>query len=199
MERGIERIILVYDMDDLDGDKAIILKEKDLKSKINNLEQIFKRIGYNVEICYIPVVYAAETLMLYQYLGEKYGIRIYNLVSSVNTWELHLCLLAYLVNEWNTKRAKKIRNFLEIDKLVESFSKATNTDINYTIKKWIVEGCNLDSKDIFCGYDALDHLKETEERFNRWKADSDRTISIDEHNIKLNQTVRPLLTKPSYT
>ena len=193
MEIGIERIIFVYDMDNLDGDKAFIIQKAQLTQKIDDIERIFKGIGYNVEICFIPVVYAAETLMLYQYLDEKYGIRISHIVSSVNTNYVHLCLLAYLIKEVNIKRAKRVRNFLEIDKLVEAFENKYHKDINNMIKSWIIDGCNVEEEYLFNKYEAISHLEDTEELFTKWKNDSNREIEIDGHIIKLNRTMKPLL------
>jgi len=193
MERGIERIIFVYDMDNLDGDKEFILQKEQLTQKINDIENIFNGIGYNVEICFIPVVYAAETLMLYQYLDDKYGIRITNVVSSVNTNYLHLCLLSYLIKEVNVKHAKRVRNFLDITKLIEAFKSKYPQDINYMTKNWIIDGCNLDEEYIFDKYEAIRHLEDTKKLFEKWKNNSNREIEIDGHIIKLNRTVKPLL------
>ena len=166
---------------------------EDLNEAINNMQQAFESIAYNVEICYIPVVYAAETLMLYQYLSEENGVRIFNLVSSVNTNYLHLCILAYLTGRANVRHAKRVREFLDIHRLVDNFKSMVEYDINREVKQWIIDGCNVESQSLFDKHDALEHLKETESIFNCWKAQSNRTLKIDEHIIALDKTVKPLM------
>lgn len=97
MERGIERVIFVYDMDNLKGDKTKILSRESLSSVIKNNRLLFENLAYSIELYYVPVVYAAETIMLYQYLDEKYDISVTSLVNSINTNAQHLYLLAYLI------------------------------------------------------------------------------------------------------
>lgn len=194
MERGIERIVLVYDMDSLHGDKTSILTNNELQSRINNVKNIFKHTGYNVEICLIPVVYAAETIMLYQYLTNGTENNIQDLVSSVNTWKLHLYLLAYMMGESNTKKAKKVRDFIDINKLILILEESA-VDLNYLLKQWIINGCNLDSKDLMNEYSALEHLNKVTNHFNKWFRKSLREITIDEHTIKLYEEIKPLIVK----
>ena len=182
-------------MDNLSGNKKDILTEQELTNKLSNIEEVFRNVGYTVEICCIPVVYAAETLMLYQFLDESFGISIQNLVNAVNTNWMHLCLIAYLVGEVNVKRGKNVRNYIDIKKLIEAFEKRHKKDINNFVKQWIIDGCNTDSKYIFSQHDAIDHLRKTKIIFDKYMKLSNRHIQIDNHVIDLSRKTEPLLAK----
>ena len=44
LERGIERMIPVYDMDHLNGDKTKILEVQTLEKRIKDMKQLFKQL-----------------------------------------------------------------------------------------------------------------------------------------------------------
>lgn len=158
MELGIERIINVYDMDNLKGNKKALLSLDNLKKTTETFESRFKGLGYNIEILYVPVVYAAETLALHQFLKNSKVLQITDLVNYNDTWKMHLYMLAYLTGN-NPKEAKKMRNFLDIELLVESFKFIPDTDPNKMCKNWIAEGCNINSKVMYGGVEAVKHLE----------------------------------------
>ena len=183
MERGIERIILVYDMDNLEGDKTKLITQECLKSRIDNINSKFKDIGYSAEICLIPIVYAAETIMLYQFLRENEDDeeKIFYLVSPTNTNMLHLCLLAYMIGANNYKEAKKVRNFIDINELVNGFKDMAEYDPNDMVKQWIIDGCDAEDQNIFNREQALQALEETYRNFViRKRLNRDTVITIDE-------------------
>lgn len=195
LERGIERIILVYDMDHLNGDKTKILEVQTLEKRIKDMKQLFKQLGYNIEILYIPVVYAAETLMLHQFYELFNGLQIIELVNLHNTWNMQLCILAYCIGEVELRNAKQCRNFLDIEKLLNRIKDIKEDDLNKNCKKWIVNGCNLNMDDLFNGTDAINHLKQVDDIFENLKVfGTDKYIMIGtEKRIRLDEEPQPLL------
>ena len=72
---------------------------------------------YN-KVCKIPTVFAAETIMLYQFLNRLHvEDTIDQLVHKKNTAKLHLTLLAILCGAEKLSDVKKVDEYLDIEKL----------------------------------------------------------------------------------
>lgn len=190
IERGVERVIFVYDMDNESGDKTKIISSKYLEKQIETVKNLFKNIGYNIEVCCLPVVYAAETIMLYQYIKES-GVNITSLVNLHNTNVFHLCLMAYFSGVTNIKSAKIVRNYIDISILIDRFTDVRDTDLNKDLKNWIVSGCKLDD-DIPSKCDPFKHRDVVEKEFNACKKKYVK-YNIDNKILNSNMSKNELL------
>ena len=63
-ERGVERIIIVFDLDAPSGDKRKVLSVDEARKKLEYCVEFFKRTGYSVDVIGVSVAYAAETILL---------------------------------------------------------------------------------------------------------------------------------------
>ena len=163
---NIDTVIIVYDLDNEDGIKTKILSDSKIKSSYSNLTTRIHQLNknYNINIKYIPVTWAAETILLYQYLSTG-DTSLENIISTVDTNMLHLHLLGYLAEIKGLHRVKKIRNYLDITKLLQQLNKRISKEnLNYNLSSI------LQSKfDILKAFDieqALKHRNEAERVFN---------------------------------
>ena len=196
MELGIERIIFVYDMDNESGIKKEILSHHALKNYIDNHRKIFENLRYNVELVYIPVVYAAETILLYQDIPESSGINIMQLVNTVDTNAMQLYILACFLNYRNFKHAKRVREYIDPDRLWERLEQVKDGDGNEVLRKWIAMGCQPLDNNLFCGKEALQHLKRIQKIFEQNIQDAsvaNDDIDVKGHMVCRNKRPKPLL------
>ncbi|MGN0375750.1 MAG: hypothetical protein ACI4EN_09660 [Butyrivibrio sp.] len=192
IERGIERIVFVYDMDNESGDKTKIISNTALANKLNNIKELFRKNGFEIDICCIPVVYAAETIMLHQYISES-GEYITGLVNLIDTNIFHLCLLSYFANTGNLKAAKKVRDFLDINSLIHKIKNTDIDDINKELKAWIVDGCSHETK-ILSIEEALMHRENVARLFIDYRRrNKDELFTINDIEMTFKTSKNRLL------
>ena len=130
---NIDLILNVHDLDSLDGKDNEILQYASLETRVFKSKKELEERGFNVELRYLPVIFAAETVMLYI---------IYNtlldpttLVHKDNTKRLHYLLVdrelvrkqLYNIIPLEKFKVKHVRKYIKffavLNKLREELSK----------------------------------------------------------------------------
>lgn len=147
MFRGIERVIFVFDLDNESGIKTEIMSKNYVNRKIYELVNVFKSLGYAILFEFIPTVYSAETILLYQHISKNcLDTFIESLVHCDDTNKFHLIPLAILNKLHKYSDAKKFRDIINKEKL-ESNIKLNlwheEDNINLNMLEWILSGCDL--------------------------------------------------------
>lgn len=136
LESGAEVVISVFDLDNLSGDNSKILQ-------IDEFRRVRKRTPENVSQKFIPVCYAAETLMLMQFILEKEKDEILRLVCKENTKRFQKNLLKVLLKRKFSDRVlnvKKVADYLSIQELKESITNSIMWDsVNHELHRWIFD------------------------------------------------------------
>lgn len=136
-------VISIFDMDNLSGDNAKVLT-------LAEFDKAVESTCKNVEHFYIPVTYAAETIILYQFFKEVNGGSLLKLVHISNTKKLHLELLKEcLYEDARTKKVnvKRVHEYLDVARLCKNIEDSSNLyDINREVKRWILESMSISSK-----------------------------------------------------
>lgn len=187
--RGIDRIVIVFDVDNEDGLKSKLLSENFLKSRIKSLRLKFLNRGYNIKIEFVPVVYSAETIMLYQYISDLHPeTNIESLVHKLNTNKFQLILLTKLIGYKHIKRAKRVQDYLNLEKLkfkIRNSLKVRNT-INKNLLNWILEDCNI-QREHFSEKDTLIFLQEVIALFEGYQGTTiDFKVGEKEYNNQIS-------------
>lgn len=121
---GINTVVFVFDMDSSTSNSEILLTEE-VKYSIERNKKLLNKISYDISLLYIPTVYMAETIALYQYY--KGNIPLTNLVNVNNTKELHTNILKVATKIEFTTKLKKFE-FIDKVKLKRSLKKWVTLD-----------------------------------------------------------------------
>lgn len=185
------------------GKKDKILSDDYIRSVIKDGRERFEKIGYNIEFRFLPVVYDAETIMLYQYISDAvFDAEPERLVHNVDTNLFHLILLSILSSTSNYKKAKLFRNFIDINILSENIRRQLRIRrdrINRHLLNWVLNQCSEYSE--FLSIDeTLSLLEEAGGMFERYRSNS-KTIRLQGQIIDTHISIRRLkeiLNKNSY-
>lgn len=187
-DNGIEKIVFIFDVDNISGDKSRLITSGQLQRKIQEVREKLRE--YNLELIFLPVVYAAETIALYAYTKTDYVLPE-KVVLPENTNEFQLSILAYL-SKRSLRDAKKFREYLNIHKLKEGLDRCQiDTFLNYELKVWIKDSCHLPSlKEV---EDVIVYIEKVQEYFeDACKLASSRCMQIQGREISLEQSLREI-------
>lgn len=138
---GIDTVIFVFDMDS-DKNNSELLSVSNVQAAIERNRRLLSEAGHSIRYLYVPVVYSAETIALYQFYD---GIdSLSNLVNKNNTKLLHTNLLKVVTKIERTKELKKYE-FVDYFKLREKLVEFYGMD-EYNISSF---GLLLQKHDIF--------------------------------------------------
>ena len=177
---GIADITFVIDIDDFNGNKSHILSYDSLCKIFNRTIKAFQKFNYNINFKFLLITYSSETIMLYQYITDK-AIDVESYVHSVNTNLLHLIMIAVLGNRKDTKKAKRVRDYLNITALNNNIT--NNKSINSEVFEWLLSGCNTTY-----GYKigkTRNKLQNIETQFAVYKTCRNRMVSIRHSDGKI--------------
>lgn len=171
----IHELYIVYDLDNEKGNKTKILSEERIIKSYNKIKEEIEKIkaGYELNIMYIPVTWAAETILLYQYIingdaEDDEEDAIENHISTVDTNNLHLYLIGYFSNSRGLKSAKQVRSYLDINKLLNHLKEGVSQEnLNYNLSNILQN--NFDASQAFNITQALNHRNKAEEIFNKYR------------------------------
>lgn len=121
---GINTVVFVFDMDSSTSNSEILSTEE-VKCSIERNKKLLNKISYDVSLLYIPTVYMAETIALYQYY--KGDIPLTDLVNVNNTKELHTNILKVATKIEFTTNLKKFE-FIDKIKLKGNLEKWVTLD-----------------------------------------------------------------------
>jgi hypothetical protein len=130
--------ISVFDIDKVGvGCKNAVVSDSEVISLVDKSKYCGQRL-------FMPVIYNAETIMLYQYLHGLNGMDVVDIVHSEDTFKLQLNLLSEVVRKvTGVKSVKKVNEYLDIDKLLIGID-AGRDDANFYLKRWLRSGCEID-------------------------------------------------------
>ena len=139
---NITDIIIVHDLDNIKGIKTRLLTCGQFKSFLRRMNN--NKILDRVNIKYIPVIYAAESIMLYHLYSFKCGV--HEIVSSWNTNELQLALVKYALNLDINAKGKDIIDLVDRKCLINNLQKILNSDEKYNkeILSLLLEDLNIE-------------------------------------------------------
>lgn len=124
VSKNIDRVIFVFDMDDDESD--FVLQASCVEERIRQTLEQVNASKRSIKLEYVLVVYAAETVALYQfYSGDR---KLSDLVNKVNTKALHVNLLKLLTKINSSKRVKKY-DFVDYTVLRERLQKYRSIDV----------------------------------------------------------------------
>lgn len=112
VDENIGTIVIIVDLDADNNNGSCTLDPKSALNKCSKFTSLVNSVNQNIKIRYVPTVFAAETVMLYQYLtrdADKFVIE--DIVHPVNTWKFHIIMVAMLAGFDKIMDAKKIRNY----------------------------------------------------------------------------------------
>lgn len=146
---GVDRILFIFDVDNEEGDKNKLLSLNYIRIKTQKVKQKFIREGYNIKLEFLPVVYSAETIMLYQFIQDSNPeTDVEGIVHKTNTNDFQLLLLAKILGLENTDKAKHFSNYLDFNKLKSKITKnmEVRESINKKLFEWILNDCNPETE-----------------------------------------------------
>lgn len=121
---NITDIYFVFDMDN-DSDNSKIISPETISTRIKWLISLRDIMNWDIEYHFIPVVYTAESIALYQFFSGYRPITF--IVNVENTKLLHLNLLHAVTKEKDTKRLKRFE-FVDVNKLRSKLRKYKDID-----------------------------------------------------------------------
>jgi hypothetical protein len=134
-------------LDDPSGNKRKVLSIDEAKKKLEYGAEFFKKTGYSVDVIGVPVAYAAETILLYQYLSSNsLNLEVESLIHCDDTNHFHLLLLTALCNYKNYREAKVVRNFIDKERLVDKIQKSlagNDRNVNKDLLEWVCHNCSM--------------------------------------------------------
>lgn len=110
---NITDIVFIFDLDSMSGHKDCILTVDEFKDTVKKLRDVILNYGLNLNLHFVPVMYAAETVYLYLLYNCKRNPC--EIVSAFNTNKVHGALVAAILGRKKIKDAKCIRE--QLDKL----------------------------------------------------------------------------------
>lgn len=157
---GITDIYFIFDLDSPAGHNDEILSIPQLEVQLLQIRQSFEKADFSANLYFMPVVYAAETIALLQYVRECTG-SLTNLVHGSNTKKLHLQLLSAFARCVRDSDAKKFHDFLDAESLVEGVAfNLQDNDLNVKLRRWISASCELDPEYFYNEDDLILHHKQ---------------------------------------
>lgn len=182
---GIERVIFVYDVDSMHHTNDILLSMDQFLYGSNNrnagkfaaLDATRNLQNLGIDVRFIPVVYCAETIVLFQF--SKLGLDVADMMHADDTPKLILSVLTtcYKHSIGFTKDArkecKKINEYLRIDEVLKrlrtlDYSKSVNKELY----NWMLSGCKFDEENcnLFDLNQAIAHLQKVTSDFDLLKS-----------------------------
>jgi hypothetical protein len=129
VEAAPDVILTVFDLDSgVDGRHT--MSGANFLNRAKRFESDVKGVLPNATMMYIPTVYAAETVMLYQY-RKSLGIQgsIEELVHNRNTWTFQSTILAIFNKCDSLHLSKKMRDYIDISTLMESLDECLKANL----------------------------------------------------------------------
>ena len=161
----IEHIVVVFDLDDLSGDKTKILQVESFKKHACKMMEQLEEAGVKCEIHFMPVMYCAETV--YMYILLNCMINPCEVVNEANTTKLHGDIMAGVLGKRKARDIKRIeqqlRNIDITDRLTTELNKCRRD--NKHLLEWLT-----DTEDVLrhtLSYDeAIRYIEGANEFFN---------------------------------
>lgn len=120
-------ILTVFDLDSGVNHREI-MSSSTFASRASRFESGVKKYLPDVKFEYIPTVYAAETIMLYQFMRDlKLTGAIEELVHNSNTWSFQALILAIFNRCDKVADAKVMRNYINTGVLLDNMRMCINT------------------------------------------------------------------------
>lgn len=120
---GIRRIVLVFDLDSDNKKKSQFIPVDKIRAKISEVELALRVSGLDIVVEYLPVVYAAETILLYQYLSELKHIPEI-CVNIEDTLILQTSMLRVLNGLSNERAVKRCPEYVDTSVVLQNIRKA---------------------------------------------------------------------------
>lgn len=111
-ENGVRRVILVFDLDTDNKSVSQFREPKKIYRNLLSMEQRLFNAGINIKLEYLPVVYSAETVMLYQYYKK---LRLYPemCINSHDTLIMQTSMLRILGRLLSERDVKRCPEYLD--------------------------------------------------------------------------------------
>ena len=139
VRQEITDIVYIVDLDNISGYKDKLL---DLETLLKVKDEVVLPLGkYNINVWFIPVVYAAESILLLQYIRE-YTETVEGLVSVYNTTDLHLKLLRLLSGCDTNKEVKRVVSYVDYGRFLEGLGYKRTVE-HLLCYDWIKNNCEF--------------------------------------------------------
>lgn len=119
-------IITVIDLDASQNNGTCTLSHKEALKHFTNLENRLRKHNSLIEFRYVPTIFAAETIMLYQYFTrkDKEHFCIEDIVHPINTWKFQSIMLAILSASNHVMDTKKMHEYCVPNTLARNLEEA---------------------------------------------------------------------------
>lgn len=190
----IEELILVYDMDTPTG--CGILSSQELEIRLKRLRQFLDNQNLNdVKIKLVPVVWAAETLLIYIMMHIVKDKEMLNftepidLVHKLNIAKCHGKIIEEILKNLDISncKSKHVRDYINKREIVvglkDTLVRFPNS-INSQIMKWLI---SFNDEILFDIDKAIDHQKKIEKFYDTHTPKQDKIFEIYGIKIDLNK------------
>lgn len=132
---GVSKVLFIFDMDS-DMSNSEVLSVDDIRKKVSIVEGVCNK--HNMLMQYVPVVYCAETIAIYQfYNGNR---RLSDMVNKVNTKLLNVNILKLLTGVHSSKKLKRY-DYVDYEALRVGLIRANKIDkFNACCLKFLIGG-----------------------------------------------------------
>lgn len=171
-EMGVDTILFVFDIDNECGKSYDIWSYYDLKKLTDKLIILSRDSG--VKFYFLPVVYCAETVLLYNYVDSECvgSLFVEDLVSTHDINNFYKYLIAMLEGFKSTRKVKVFREYVDVDSLIKVLRRVVTFEGYLPNRKcfnWLVDGCPVDPLDEGYFYTASDFIKFYEDFLHRFE------------------------------
>ncbi|MBR1455146.1 MAG: hypothetical protein IJ593_10990 [Lachnospiraceae bacterium] len=194
IEEGIDRLVIVFDMDGTGVKENKILTAESLRNKCNRIIN-----AESIDIKLVPIVFCAETIMLHRFLTSTADFS--TVYSGNNTAHMHLNILRdtltkiytfdkyrkmWVFNQHTENyefRTKKMRDYLgtyeEMEDVMNALLKDNVSVYNHTYFKWFLSKDLFNTDNLMGVRDAIIQQHSFEELFKKEINDGHTFIDIN--------------------
>lgn len=174
-KRSIAEIVFVIDLDNRSGNKKKILEVSEFKDAVCIFRGYMHKYNLNLNLHFVPVMYAAETVYLYLLYNCKRNPC--EIVSAFNTNKVHGALVAAILGRKKIKDAKCIREQLDKLDVTTLLQKelSKNRYGNTKTLNWLLESGDL-LKYTFTEEEMIKYLEDANHFFEEQKVQGPNII-----------------------
>ena len=180
-KQDIDLVVLVYDMD---NDYALnkVYDSVKFEERVNRIKMTKERLDSKVQVVYMPVVYSAESIVLYQYTEN-----IRNTVNIVNRYDTKRFQLEILkaLNP-KCKIIKRTGEYLNVDKLLERLRLSEDL-CNQKLITWFINRCAMEARYFLSTHDAIEHCQFVEKYFQEQLEELNGNNQVKVRDVLINK------------
>lgn len=183
-ENNVTDIVFIFDLDNIKGDKSKLIEIEDIKEYLEYAHKILEENNVHVNLHFVPVTYAAETLCLYLFMVRE--LDPVKIVNNKNTNKVHSALLTGILRKSHIKKIKNLREELtpiDIEMCLErelNLNRHNQHLIRWLLNKGSVLENTLSEEELYR------FIEDTTNEFEEFKRNEDTTIYVAGHKVDVS-------------